>query len=81
MRTNSDILRRFGDQVRKLRIKKGLSQEELAAAAKLHRTYIGGVERGEINLSLENIEKIAKGLGVRVAALLSLKFSTRPKPK
>lgn len=58
----SKILTHFGNKVRELRHKQGLSQEELGAVAKLHRTYIGMIERGEKNITLENIEKIAKAL-------------------
>jgi transcriptional regulator with XRE-family HTH domain len=57
-------LRRFGARVRALREMAGLSQEELAARAGIHRTYVGGVERGERNLSLRNIVRLAKALGV-----------------
>ncbi|MDP2104149.1 MAG: helix-turn-helix transcriptional regulator, partial [Candidatus Gracilibacteria bacterium] len=49
-----DIKIRFGQRVRELRKKLGLSQEELAEKCKLHRTYIGIIERGEKNLCLEN---------------------------
>lgn len=52
----------FGKRVREMREKQGYSQEELGAKAKLHRTYIGMIERGEKNVTLENIEKIAKAL-------------------
>ena len=60
----------FGDTVRQLRIKAGWSQEELAAACDLHRTYVGGVERGERNVSLRNIVELAHALRVKPATLL-----------
>ena len=58
----TDILKHFGERVRDIRKTQGLSQEKLAEKANLHNTYIGGVERGERNLSLKNIEKIARAL-------------------
>ena len=66
-----DILKRFGRRVRELRIKKGItSQMSLALKAGLDRTYIGGVERGERNVGLKNIEKIARAIGVSPDELL-----------
>ena len=59
----------FGQRVRELRTEKGLSQEALALACDLDRTYIGGVERGERNISLLNIQKIADALGVSAREL------------
>lgn len=59
----------FGDRVRALRKAKGLSQEALALSCELDRTYIGGVERVERNISLVNIHTIAEALGVPVEAL------------
>lgn len=58
------IKKRFGERVRALRKTNGISQEALALACDLDRTYIGGVERGERNISLINIYKIANALGV-----------------
>lgn len=59
-----------GRQVRLLRIEKGLSQESLAHEADLDRSYIGGVERGERNVALDNIYRIAAALKVAPGALL-----------
>lgn len=64
------ILKLFGERVRVLRQSRGFSQEALALAAGLDRTYIGGVERGERNISLINIQKIAHALDVSPADLL-----------
>lgn len=66
----SNITEIFGQRVRYFRKLKSLSQEELAASCDLHRTYIGGIERGERNVSLNNVEKIAHALDVPVAYLL-----------
>jgi len=68
--TKKKILIAFGDKVRELRKEKGLSQEELSFEADLHRTYIGMIERAEKNITLTNIEKIAKALDVKVKDLL-----------
>lgn len=54
----------FGEHVKAVRKNQGLSQEELAAKADLHRTYIGMIERGEKNITLLNILKIARALNV-----------------
>ncbi len=61
---------RFGENVRKLRLSLGLSQEELAEKANLHRNYIGGIERGERNLGLINLVELARALSVKPAKLL-----------
>lgn len=60
----SEIQKRFGERVREIRKHKGFSQEALALACELDRTYIGGVERGERNISLINIYRIAEALKV-----------------
>ncbi len=65
-----NILIQFGCNVKRLRRSKGWSQEYLASRAKLHRTYIGSIERGERNVSLLNIERIAKALGVAINTLV-----------
>lgn len=64
-----DILIKFGKKVREERAKLGLSQEELAGRAGVHRTYIGMIERAEKNITLENIEKVAKALNIPVKEL------------
>ena len=70
MNKDSDILKKFGRRVRELRLQKGItSQIALANKTGLDRTYIGGVERGERNIGLKNIEKIAKTIGVNIKDL------------
>lgn len=64
-----DIRRRFGRAVRVRRKELGVSQEEFADLCGLHRTYMGGIERGERNLSLMNIEKIARALKINLSQL------------
>lgn len=72
MKTKSNILIIFGERVREIRKEKGLSQEELAHKADLHRTYIGMIERAEKNITLLNIEKIANALEVNIKELMIL---------
>lgn len=64
-----DIRIRLGERIRALRKEQNMSQETLGLRAKIHRTYIGAVERGEQNVSLVNIEKIARVLDVSLAQL------------
>lgn len=59
-----------GRRVRRIRIERGISQEALAAAVGVHRTYLGGVERGERNLTLRSVERLADRLGVPVRELI-----------
>ena len=63
------IVKKFGKQVRKLRLDRGLTQEQLGDKCGLDLTYIGRIERGEQNSSLIVVAAIAKGLGVSVEAL------------
>ena len=63
------ILLKFGLKVREIRKERGLSQEKLAHKANLHRTYVGMIERAEKNITLLNIEKIAKALRVEIKDL------------
>ena len=65
------MLARFGRRVHGLRRARGWSQEELAERAGLHRNYVGGVERGERNVSLVNIGKLAQALEVTPSELLT----------
>jgi len=67
---NKQILKQFGKRVREERLKRGISQERLGQLAKVHRTYIGMIERAEKNITLTNMEKIAKALGMRVNNLV-----------
>jgi transcriptional regulator with XRE-family HTH domain len=62
----------FGQNVRRIRTEAGLSQEELADRAELHRTYISSIERGQRNVSIENIFAIAAALGVSPTELVKL---------
>ena len=66
-----DPKRILGKNLRETRKAKGLSQEKLAELADLHRTYVGGIERGERNVSLENIVELARALGTTPSQLLS----------
>ena len=70
MKSKEKILIKFGKKVRLSRKEKGLSQEQLAFKANLHRTYIGMIERAEKNITLINIEKIANSLEVDINNLI-----------
>lgn len=63
------VLTKFGQKVRAERTELGLSQEALASRAGVHRTYIGMIERGEKNITLENIERVAKALNLKLSDL------------
>lgn len=65
-----DIKLKLGRKIRETRVKEGYSQEELASRCGLHRTYISDIERGERNVSVENIEKIARALKTEPNELL-----------
>jgi len=71
MKREDRTLIRFGERIRSLREQAGLSQETLAAKAGIHRTYLGGVERGERNISLRNIVRLAAALGVQAGDLFA----------
>jgi transcriptional regulator with XRE-family HTH domain len=67
-----ELLRKIGFRIRELRLNAGLSQEKLSFKCKLDRTYVGSVERGERNVSLINLNKIALALGVPMPNLIDL---------
>lgn len=69
MQSKEKILIKFGERVRQLRKENGLSQEQLAFKANLHRTYIGMIERAEKNITLVNIQKIASALQIDIKEL------------
>lgn len=60
----------FAQNLRREREIRGLSQEKLAELANLHRTYVGSVERGERNISIDNMERLARALKLELAELL-----------
>jgi transcriptional regulator with XRE-family HTH domain len=66
----ADPRKLFGNRLRELRTQRKLSQEKLAELADLHRNYVGGIERGERNVALVNIVKLAHALAVRPAKLI-----------
>ncbi|MBX9579628.1 MAG: helix-turn-helix domain-containing protein [Gemmataceae bacterium] len=66
----ANVLVRFGERLREVRLRAGVSQERLAELAGLHRTYVSSVERGLRNISLLNIEKLADALGVGLGDLM-----------
>jgi transcriptional regulator with XRE-family HTH domain len=73
-----DLRAVFGSRVRELRLAQRLSQEELAERADLHRNYIGGIERGERNVGILNVGKLADALGLSPAELFG-PFTQRPR--
>jgi len=69
MPSGKSIQARFGQRLAQLRRERGLSQEELAFRAGLHRTYVSSAERGQRNVSLVNIEKLCRALGTDIASM------------
>ena len=72
MKEKSEILILFGKKVREIRKDRGMSQEELAYKANLHRTYIGMIERAEKNITLANINKLANAFDISIKELMDL---------
>jgi len=69
---DGDLQRTVGENLRRLRTRQGLSQEAFAVKIGFHRTYVGGVERGERNLTLQSVERLADILGVEPLDLLTV---------
>jgi ribosome-binding protein aMBF1 (putative translation factor) len=69
-RSGRSARRVSAENVRKLRRERGLSQESLAEQSQLHRTYVGSVERGERNVSIDSMERLATALGVELREML-----------
>ena len=69
-RRGVEQLQALGDRVRAIRLRRGWSQEDLGEAAGLHRTYVGHLERGEVNLSFVNLLKVAAALGIDARELV-----------
>jgi transcriptional regulator with XRE-family HTH domain len=67
---DGELQQRVGRVVRRIRRGRGLSQEQLADVLGVHRTFLGGVERGERNLKLRSVERLAAGLGIDPDELL-----------
>jgi len=70
MKTKSSARRIFAENLRKARLAKKLSQEDLAEVSGLHRTYVGSVERAERKVSIDNIERLSAAVGVLMPELL-----------
>lgn len=63
------IVKKFGERIKELRLKQGLSQEKFALLIDMDRTYYASIESGKRNVSLRNIEKISKGFGISISEL------------
>lgn len=79
MKNKNPWLIKFGENIRNIRLERGLSQEKLAELSGLDRTYIGGIERGERNIAVINIIKIASALKVEIDELFSKIDSVKSK--
>jgi len=69
---DKELLRKIGERIKLLRIEAGLSQEKLSFECNLDKTYIGSVERGERNIAIINLSKLAKALNVSISKLLEI---------
>ena len=73
-----DLQRTFGENLRRYRLARGLSQEAFADVLGVHRTYMGGVERGERNLTLQTVERFAASIHVKPVELLTKRARGKP---
>ncbi len=80
MSDSQNIQIRFGERVRNVRSQKGISQEALADKAGLHRTYVSSVERGERNVSLSTVERLATALEISMADLMPPPIASQKPP-
>ncbi len=71
MPLETDIRARFGRRLREIRQERGLSQEELAFKAGVHRTYVSSAERGQRNVGLVNVERLAQALDIEIPELFN----------
>lgn len=71
-RSKAELLRALGSRIRSLRAQRGWSQDTVAELSGLHRNYIGHVERAEVNVGLENLDKMACTFGLSIRDLLDL---------
>lgn len=71
---DKELLQKVGERIRHFRIEAGLSQEKLSFECNLDRTYIGSVERGERNIAIINLNKLAKALNVSISELLEMEI-------
>lgn len=67
----ADLQERFGLRIREMRTRRGFSQEAFADICEIHRTFMGSIERGERNVTLNTLDRLAKGLQVPMSRLLS----------
>ncbi len=71
-KNDKDILKRLGQQIRDLRLERSISQEELAAIAGVHRTYIGMVERGEKNTTVLTLARLSEALEINLTEIIKV---------
>lgn len=75
----TNVRKNLGERIRFLRQQRKLSQEAFADICGLHRTYLGAIERGERNVSIDNLDRIAKGFGITISQLVKFAKTRRGK--